>query len=66
MKKEQVTEFYQLIMPNENAESFVEEIFQNFDKDSNGFLDFQVLSVENLDDGAQFCVSGVSEVDRFC
>ena len=66
MKKEQVTEFYQLIMPNENAESFVEEIFQNFDHDSNGFLDFQVLRVKNLDDGGQFCVSGVSEADRFC
>ena len=54
MKKEQVTEFYQLIMPNENAESFVEEIFQNFDKDSNGFLDFQVLRVKDVDDGGQF------------
>ena len=54
MKKEKVTEFYQLIMPNENAESFVEEIFQNFDNDSNGFLDFQVLSVQNLGDGGQF------------
>ena len=66
MKKEQVTEFYQLIMPNENAESFVEEIFQNFDIDNNGFLDFQVLSVKDIDDRCQFYVSGVSEVDRFC
>ena len=56
MKKEKVTEFYQLIMPNENAESFVEEIFQNFDNDNNGFLDFQVLSVKDLDDRCQFYV----------
>ena len=54
MKKEKVTEFYKLIMPNENAESFVEQMFQNFDNDNNGFLDFQVLSVKNIDDGGQF------------
>ena len=66
MKREKVTEFYQLIMPNENAESFVEEIFQNFDNDNNGLLDFQVLSDKNLRDGGQFWFSGVSEVDRFC
>ena len=38
MKKEKVTEFYKQIMPNENAESFVEEMFQNFDNDNNGIL----------------------------
>ena len=54
MKKEKVSEFYKLIMPNENAESFVEQIFQTFDNDNNGFLDFQVLSVENLEDPGQF------------
>ena len=54
MKKENVTEFYKLIMPNENAESFVEQMFQHFDNDNNGFLDFQVLSVKNFDDGGQF------------
>ena len=54
MKREKVTEFYQLIMPNENAESFVEEIFQNFDNDNNGLLDFQVLIDKDLDAGGQF------------
>ena len=43
MKKEQVIELYKMIMPDENAESFVEQIFQNFDDDNNGYLDFQVL-----------------------
>ena len=66
MKKEKVSEFYKLIMPNENAESFVEQIFQNFDNDNNGFLDFQVLTVRKSDDSGQCLVSGVSEVDRFC
>ena len=48
MKKEKVIDFYKMIMPNENAESFVEQIFQNFDCDNNGYLDFQVLSLHNL------------------
>lgn len=42
MKKEKVIDFYKMIMPNENAESFVEQIFQKFDDDDNGYLDFQV------------------------
>lgn len=54
MKKEKVTEFYKQIMPNENAESFVEEMFQNFDNDNNGILDFQVLRITNIDDRGQF------------
>ena len=41
-------------MPNENAESFVEEMFQNFDNDNNGILDFQVLRITNIDDRGQF------------
>ena len=45
MKKEQVIELYKMIMPNENAESFVEQIFQNYDDDNNGYLDFQVHSL---------------------
>ena len=48
MKKEQVIEFYNMIMPNENAESFVEQIFQKFDDDDNGYLDFQVYGFCNL------------------
>ena len=48
MKKEKVIDFYQTIMPNENAENFVEQIFQNFDEDNNGYLDFQVFRFCNI------------------
>ena len=44
MSKEQVIELYSFVMPLENAETFVEEMFQVFDKDESGYLDFHVCT----------------------
>ena len=35
---------YNNVMPAENAERFVEQLFQTFDQDSNGHLDFHVVT----------------------
>ena len=45
MSKEQVIELYSFVMPLENAETFVEEMFQVFDKDESGYLDFHVWTI---------------------
>ena len=34
---------YCSVMPEENAENFVDQMFQLFDKDKNGYLDFHVI-----------------------
>ena len=46
MSKEQVIELYSFVMPLENAETFVEEMFQVFDKDESGYLDFHVWTIQ--------------------
>ena len=45
MSKQQVIELYSFVMPIENAEAFVEEMFQVFDKDDSGYLDFHVCTI---------------------
>ena len=45
MSKQQVIELYSFVMPIENAETFVEEMFQVFDKDDSGYLDFHVCTI---------------------
>ena len=42
MEKDKVEELYSMVMPQQNAEAFVEQMFKVYDKDGNGFLDFQV------------------------
>ena len=41
MSKEKVEELYSMVMPQDNAQAFVKHMFKVFDKDGNGFLDFQ-------------------------
>ena len=36
---------YCMVMPEENAQVFVDHIFKVFDKDHNGVLDFQVVKI---------------------
>ena len=43
MSKRHVVSLYCSVMPEENAENFVDQMFQLFDKDKNGYLDFHVI-----------------------
>lgn len=41
LKKEKVVDMYSMILPEGNAEIFVDHIFRIFDKDENGSIDFK-------------------------
>ena len=42
MSREQVVTLYSSVMPLENAERFVDQLFRTFDQDNNGHIDFHV------------------------
>ena len=42
MGREQVVGLYSSLMPLENAERFVDQLFRTFDQDDNGYIDFHV------------------------
>ena len=46
--KEKVEELFSLVMPHQNAQSFVDQIFKVYDKDGNGLLDFKVCFEESV------------------
>ena len=45
LKKDKVLEMYQMILPEKNAQVFVNHIFRVFDSDNNGSIDFKVMKV---------------------
>ena len=42
LKKYKAVEMYSMILPEGNAQVFVDEMFRIFDKDNNGSIDFKV------------------------
>ena len=42
MSRAHVVSLYSWVMPEQNAEMFVDQIFRAFDRDNNGHLDFHV------------------------
>ena len=42
MGREKVEELFSMVMPHENAQSFVDQIFKFYDNDGNNLLDFKV------------------------
>ena len=48
MGKEKVEELFSMVMPQQNAQSFVGQIFKVYDKDGNSNLDFKVLFEESV------------------
>ena len=42
LRKEKVLEMYTMILPEKNAQVFVNHIFRVFDRDNNGCIDFKV------------------------
>ena len=42
MSRAHVVSLYSWVMPEQNAEMFVDQIFRAFDRDNNGSLDFHV------------------------
>ena len=66
MSRAHVVSLYSWVMPEQNAEMFVDQIFRAFDRDNNGSLDFHVgifLHQHSTDLNLAFC-TGISETDR--
>ena len=42
LKKYKAVEMYSMILPEGNAQVFVDQMFRIFDKDTNGSIDFKV------------------------
>ena len=42
LKKEKMMEMYGAVLPTEKAKVFVDQIFQKFDSDNSGTIDFKV------------------------
>ena len=65
MSREQVVTLYSSVMPLENAERFVEQLFSTFDQDNNGHFDFHVYTfhpcIRHL---TQYL--GILEANRVC
>ena len=64
MEKEQVEVLYSMVMPQQNAQAFVDEMFKVYDKDGNSFLDFQVI-LKYWNANAFLLFSGVYAFIRF-
>ena len=67
MSREQVVALYSSVMPLENAERFVEQLFRCFDQDNNGHFDFHVHlspAINASDNLMQYL--GILEADRIC
>ena len=47
--KSKVISMYSMIIPEKNATVLVDHIFNVFDRDSNGFIDFAVYTMNNLE-----------------
>ena len=64
MEKDKVEELYSMVMPQQNAEAFLDQMFKVDDKDGNCFLDFPVTLIYwNTDAFLSF--SGVYAFVRF-
>ena len=42
MERKKIESMYAMVLPPENAKSFVDQIFNVFDKDGDGTIDFKV------------------------
>ena len=63
--QDKVLEMYSMILPEGNAQKFVEQIFRVFDKDGDGTIDFKGKRVTLENVNYMFLVSGVHVGHRY-